>query len=85
MPSLVQQAQSIICGDFNIDLMKYHEDKRVEAYVHMLDSYGCYIFPNYPTRVTPTSSTLIDHIHTNNASDELQNFILVHDLSDHYP
>jgi len=74
-----------ICGDFYIDLLKYHEDKRVEAYIHMLHSYGCYIFPNYPTRVTPNSSTLIDHVYTNNASDDLQNFILVHDISDHYP
>jgi len=73
-----------ICGDFNIDLLKYNEDKRVEAYVNMLYSYGCYIFPNYPTRVTPNSSTLIDHIYTNNAFDDLQKFILVHDISDHY-
>ena len=72
-----------ICGDFNIDLLKYHENKRVEAYVHMLHSYGCYIVPNYPTRDTPNSSTLIDHIYTNNASDDLQNFIVVHDISDH--
>ena len=57
-----------ICGDFNIDLLKYHEDKRVEAYVHMLHSYGCCIFPNYPTKVTPNSSTLIDHMYTNNDS-----------------
>jgi len=74
-----------ICDDFNIDLLKYHEDKRVEAYVHMLHSYGCCIFPNYPTKVTPNSSTLIDHMYTNNDSDDLQNFILVHDISDHYP
>jgi len=51
----------------------------------MLHSYGCYIFPSYPTGVTPNSSNLIDHIYTNNASDDLQNFILVHDISDHYP
>jgi len=74
-----------ICGNFNIDLLKYHEDKHVEAYVNMLYSYGCYIFPSYPTRVSLNSSTLTDHIHTNSASDDLQNFILVHDISDHYP
>ena len=49
---------------------------------HVLE---CYIVPNYPTRDTPNSSTLMDHIYTNNASDDLQNFILVHDISDHYP
>ena len=81
----MQQVQSIIFVVTNIDLLKYHEDKRVEAYVNMLHSYGCYIFPNYVTRVTPNSSTLIDHIYTNNASDDLQNFNLVHDISDHYP
>ena len=69
-----------ICGDFKIDLLKYHEEKRVEAYVNMLQSYGCYIVPHYPTRVTPNSSTLIDNIYTNNASEGLQNFILVHDI-----
>ena len=75
----MQQAQSIM-GDFNIDLLKYHEDMRVEArHVNMLHSYGCYVFPNYPTTVTPNSSTLIDNIYTNNASDDLQNFI-VHDI-----
>ena len=28
-----------ICGDFNIDLLKYHEDKRVEAYEHNVMSF----------------------------------------------
>jgi len=73
------------CGDFNIELLKYHEDKHIEAYVNILHSYGCYIFPNYPTRASPNSSTLIDHIYTSNASDDLQNFILVHHISDNNP
>ena len=39
----------------------------------------------HPTRITTTSSTLLDHVYTNNVLGEHKSFILVEHVSDHLP
>ena len=51
----------------------------------MIYSPGCIPTITHPTRITITSSTLIDHIYTNNFIKEMKSFILLHDLTDHFP
>ena len=48
-------------------------------------SLGCIPLITHPTRVTTTSSTLLDHVYTNNVVGEHKSFILVEDVSDHLP
>ena len=53
----------------------------------MLCSSGCLPLIKHPTRITPTSSTLIDHIYTN-ATTTTQNItsnVILNDFSDHFP
>jgi len=51
----------------------------------MLISCNCQCLINIPTRVTATSSTLIDHIYTNEKKKSKYSGVLVNsDLSDHY-
>ena len=48
-------------------------------------SLGCVPLNTHPTRITTTSSTLLDHVYTNNVLGEHKSFILVEDVSDHLP
>ena len=48
-------------------------------------SLGCIPLISHPTRITTTSSTLLDHVYTNNVVGEHKSFILVEDVSDHLP
>ena len=51
----------------------------------MLRSNAFHSIVDKPTRVTATSSTLIDHILTNNAISQITPSILNSDVSDHFP
>lgn len=76
-----------ICGDFNIDLLKYESQNGSKNFVEQLFTSGYYPVISKPTRITNSSSTLIDNIWTNdlsNAPDTISG-ILVDDISDHFP
>ncbi len=55
-----------ILGDLNLDLLKYNESNIVKNYVDMLFSFGFLQLILKPTRCTPNSATLIDHIISKN-------------------
>jgi len=54
----------IICEDININLMQQTAIPQVRNYVSAYKSYNCLQLTTKPTRITPSSSTLIDHIYT---------------------
>ena len=51
----------------------------------MLFSLGCLPLVKFPILISNTSSTLIDHIYTNNILHKNTTHILINDLSDHLP
>ena len=51
----------------------------------MLQSNAFHSIVDKPTRITATSSTLIDHILTNDAISQITPGILNSDVSDHFP
>ena len=51
----------VICEDINIDLVKYDKDTEVNNYVSDITSMGCVISIDRSTRMTETSSTILDH------------------------
>ena len=61
----------ILCGDFNINLMHYSKVKCVKDYVDMLHSLSCKLLIDKPTRITKHSTTLIDHIYTNEVKSSI--------------
>ena len=75
----------LICGDFNIDLLKYESVNSVTDNMNFLYSEGCYNLIDKPTRITSTSSTLLAHIYTNISDKTLTSGILTYDVSDHLP
>jgi len=75
----------LICGDININLLQQDTVLSVSNYVKTYNSYNCLELITKPTRITTTSSTLIDHIYTNLPATKLTPGILINDLSDHLP
>ena len=53
--------------------------------MNILSSYAFFTCINKPTRITPTSSTIIDNIFTNTLNKENNSGVLYYDLSDHLP
>ena len=51
----------------------------------MLCSSGCLPLIKHPTRTTPTSSTLIDHIYTNATTQNITSNVILNDFSGHFP
>ena len=76
-----------VCGDFNIDLLKYDKNEATKMFVDMMYGFGLYSLINKPSRITKYSSTLIDNIFTNNVNctDNMYNGILISDVTDHLP
>ena len=75
----------IICGDINIDLLRYGKDLKVNRYVNEITSLGCIIPIDKPTRLTETSSTIIDHFYTNELLTSIDSKIILSDITDHFP
>ena len=74
-----------VLGDININLLNATNDSRMQQYIDTLCSLGCYPIINKPTRVVNEAESCIVHIHTNNLSIEIKPYIMLHDISDHYP
>ena len=66
-----------IRGDLYIDLLKTDIVNTIKNYMDMIYSLGSILLIKHPTRITQTSSTLIDHIYSNNVSDNINSCILL--------
>ena len=51
----------VICGDINIDLVKYDKDNKVDNYVNDIKSMGCITSIDRSTTMTETRITILDH------------------------
>jgi len=65
--------------------MKYSRDNTVTEYADVLHNLSCKALISKPTRITEQSSTLIDHIYTNDTKHAIVSGISISDLSDHLP
>ena len=60
-----QKLTYYISGDTNIDLLQNETNNNIKNYTDMLFSLGCLPLVKFPTCISNTSSTRIDHIYTN--------------------
>ena len=75
-----------IMGDFNIDLLNYGHHTLTDDFINLI--FSSHLIPSilHPTRITDTSSTLIDNIFVSNASDcNILSGNLLSMISDHLP
>ena len=74
-----------LMGDFNIDLLSPTHQQISSRLCNIFTSFSLHPHINKPTRITQTSSTLIDNIFSNVIDRKFINGILYSDISDHLP
>ena len=74
-----------IAGDFNLDLLKHSSKLLIQVFMDTMISYALLPLITKPTRVTPTSKTLIDNVFSNNFVNSPASYIVLCDISDHLP
>ena len=84
-PQLKKAEEIQLVSDTNIDLLKYRSHNHTAAYVDTLISHGLLPLITLPTRITPSTATVIDHISTSNKADHFDSGIIISTLSDHLP
>ena len=77
--------QVVLLGDINIDFLRYITHQMTEKYLDMLYTNNFLPIITKPTRITDHTKTLIDHIYTNMAIDQVKSGIAIFDISDHLP
>ena len=74
-----------ICGDFNVDLLKIDGINNYQLYYNLICSFGFLPLIIQPTRVVDNQTpSLIDHIFSNNLSDEIISGNIYLTLSEHF-
>ena len=72
-------------GDIDINLLKISKNDAIRRYASMLISCNCRCLIDVPIRFCASTSTLIDHIYTNDKMNPSASGVLTtSDLSDHY-
>ena len=83
-------AKYFVLGDFNLDLIKISsKNNAIQKYASNLIGCSCKCLITLPTRITPTSKTLVDHIYTNvsiffESTVAAHSGVAISDISDHY-
>ena len=77
-----ENVEHFLLGDLNCD-MQSKDNANVKALLNITDIYGLEQLINEPTRITPTTSTLIDLIFTNRAENVYCSGVSHVAISDH--
>ncbi len=75
----------LVCGDFNIDLLKSNDHMKTAEFVDTVFSLSFYPLILKPSRVTNDSASLIHSILVNLTDRKIKSGLLVTDVSDHLP
>ena len=74
----------IICGDFNFDLLNYHNHNGTTDFLNNMNTLSLSPIITKPTRITDNSATLIDNIFLNTPTN-YKTGCIINDISDHLP
>nr|XP_039252461.1 uncharacterized protein LOC120329750 [Styela clava] len=83
--SKLSKKHFIIVGDLNINLLASNTNTQIASYSDMLTSYNAISLISKPTRVTRSSSTLIDHMYSNMTDVQVNSYVISSDITDHFP
>ena len=73
-----------IMGDFNVNLINYASHSQTNEFYDLFSSYGFRPLILQPTRITSTTSTLIDNIFINDMSSHSIGGNITSSISDHF-
>ncbi|XP_057308206.1 uncharacterized protein LOC130646085 [Hydractinia symbiolongicarpus] len=74
-----------LLGDFNIDLLMSESVKEVSDYINITSQFNLMPHIILPTRVTESTSTIIDNIYFNSAKWDTLSGNIINSISDHFP
>ena len=66
------EKEVILTGDFNMILLGFDKNKKVQSFVNLMFRFGMIPTINKPTRVTRYTATAIDHAFTNTIMDNIE-------------
>ena len=77
----------ILIGDFNMNLLDFDKNKRVQSFVNLMFRFGMIPTINKPTRVTRHTATAIDHVFRNTimGNTKSETAIVKIYILDHFP
>ena len=78
-----EDKEIIMLGDFNLNMLD--NSNIVNNWLQLTDSVNLTQIVDSPTRVTATSSTIIDHAYTNKPENIVEVCVPCYAISDHYP
>ncbi len=80
-----EKSETIIAGDFNIDLLKVNARQTISNYFYTFCTYGFYPNINLPTRFAQNSCSLIDQLYIKISSSTRVTIagIIMSNISDH--
>ena len=82
----IKKKSVILAGDFNINVLDFEQNKKVQNFVNLMFQFGLVPTINKPTRVTNKTISAIDHIITNSIyNNDFKTAIIRTDISDHFP
>ena len=77
-----EKKEIIILGDFNIDLLNYEKNEKVQENLDLLYSNSYLPYITLPTRLSNTTKTLIDNIFYKGNNQPISGNLTI-DISDH--
>lgn len=81
-----ENKKTIICGDFNVNLLNFYKDKSVNKFLCTMLDYGFHPCITEPTRITNSNKpSLVDNIFVNTFDDPVAGNILEQISYDHLP
>ena len=81
-----EKKKTIICGDFNFNLLNYDSDSSVNTFLNTLLEFSFQPCITEPTRITNANKpSLVDNIFINTFEDPISGNILEHISYDHLP
>ena len=84
-PVLCKPEEVQLLGDFNINLIKYETHEPTAKFLDTLFAFNQLPLISLPSRITNTSSTLIDNIFTNKNQELDDSGLIYCCMSDHLP
>ena len=82
----IRNKNVILAGDFNINMLDFEQNKKVQNFVNSMFQFGLVPTINKPTSVTNKTISAIDHIITNSIfNNDFKTAIIRTDISDHFP
>ena len=81
----IEKKLCYVSGDFNFDLLKIDCNPFTAKFLDLLQSFSFRPLIDRPTRITPSSSTLIDNIFCNDLLSDISSGLFYTSISDHLP